>query len=154
MRAPDIALRPRWRHLAGALLACTAIQASAQSHEARQDGYVLRASTVPSQAIGEETARAHGIRPAPDRAVLNVSIQRDPPGTVATVRAQVTAETTDLVGRTRSVELREVVENGGVSYTGSYDVLPRQVLDFHITALPEQHAIPIILRFRDRIWTR
>ncbi|HZF78343.1 MAG TPA: hypothetical protein VEZ89_00995, partial [Rubrivivax sp.] len=44
--------------------------------------------------------------------------------------------------------------NGMVSYMGSYRFLPREVLDFHITAQPEGRQQALTLKFRDRLGRR
>lgn len=141
----------------GALLLCAlSAGVSAQSHEVRREGVVLRSSTVASDRIDAATARLHGIEPSPDRAVLNVVVLSAKAGDQATLPAQVSASTRNLAGVRHDIEMREVRENDRVSYIGSYSFVPREVLDFEITARPTgaTRQKPVTLKYRDRMWAR
>ena len=136
-----------------ALAVCTT-SSQAQVHETRQGDHVLRSSTVASDSIDPATAARHKIEPAASRAVLNVLVlsrggAADTPGTAA-----VTATMRNLAGVRRDIGLREVSENGRVSYVGSYEFLPREVIDFQITALPAgvQPDRMLKLNYRERMW--
>ena len=135
-----------------ALLSLGCTTAWAQAHEARSGSFVLRSSAVASQTFSASAAKAHGIKPAADRAVLNVLVERTDGGTRTNVPATVQASVTNLAGIRRNVEMRRVVGNGMVSYLGTFDFLPREVLDFRIVATPEGSAAPIELIYRDRMW--
>ena len=136
---------------AGAM-AATCAEAFAQAHEKRVGPWVLRGSTVSSETFDETAARTHGIDPGPTRAVLNVTLSRASDEPRANLRADVEASITDLAGRSIDVPMREVVGNGMVSYLGTVDFAPRQVLDFRIVARPHPDGAPITLEFRDRMW--
>ena len=133
-------------------LAFASLEVKAQAHEKRVGAYVLRSSTVASETFAEATARAHGIDPAPTRAVLNVTVLRDSGGVLKNVRADVRASAVDMLGRPRDIPLRPIVGNGMVSYLGSFDFLPREILDFRVVARPDDGGAPITLEFRDRMW--
>ena len=134
------------------LMAFAPATAWAQAHEARSGSYVLRGSVVASQSFAASTARAHGIEPAADRAVLNVVVERTSGGATVNVPAAVQASTTNLAGVRRGIEMRPVVGDGQVSYLGTFDFLPREVLDFRVVATPEGGSAPIELVYRDRMW--
>ncbi len=145
---------PRPRLIAAlGLGACTA-SSQAQVHETRQGDHLLRSSTVASDRIDPATARQHGIEPAASRAVLNVLVLRREGAADTPVAAAVTASMQNLAGVRRDISLREVSENGRVSYVGSYEFLPREVIDFDITALPEgaQPDGMLKLGYRERMW--
>lgn len=142
------------RSIAALTLAACAVGGQAQVHENRQGGYVLRSSVVASQDIDAVTAARHGIEPTTSRAVLNVLVIRRGGAADTPVAAAVTASMQNLAGVRRDISLREVSENGRVSYVGSYEFLPREVIDFQITALPDG-ALPdgmLKLRYRERMW--
>ena len=126
----------------------TAAPAWAQAHEAKSGSYVLRASTVGSDMLSAETARRHGIQRSPLRGVLNVTVLKDG----STVRADIEAVARNLTGRRRSVALTETTANGYVSYTGVYDFVHGEVLDFSIRAQPRGIDQRLNLTFRDRMW--
>lgn len=144
--------------LAFLLLAATAAAPAtvlAQAHETTRGGYTLRSSTVSSTNLDPATARKHGIEPSPTRGVLNVLVLRKRGKGQRTVHADVHAGIRGLTGATRNVPMKEVEQNGYVSYMGVYDFAPREVLDFHVTARPQgREATTLELKYRDRMWKR
>ncbi len=146
--------KTRVRICAGLLLATAAFCAVAQVHEARRGELVLRSSTVASDRINPATASKHGIEPFPTRGVLNVTVLRGRNG--KTVPAEVAASSINLAGVRQDIEMREVRAGDRVSYVGSYDFLPREVIDFEITARPlwPANSRPLTLKYRDRMWAR
>ena len=125
------------RLIAALALAACAASSQAQVHEIRQGDHLLRSSTVTSNSIDPATAERHGIKPAANRAVLNVLVLRRSGAVDTPVTAAVTAFMQDLAGVRQDISLRKVSENGRVSYMGTYDFLPREVIDFKVTALPD-----------------
>lgn len=139
----------------GALaLALASIAAPAQPHQASRGDLTLRGSTVASGVIDPATAARHGIDQAPDVGVLNVLLARSRDGNLHPVPAHVQAEAWSLSGVRQKIEMREVRAEGRVAYLGTYDFLPREVVDFRITARPrdEPGLPPLSLAFRDRMW--
>lgn len=138
--------------LAAAVLLAVAQPALAQSHEVRRGDLTLRSSIVSSERIDPATAARHGIEPSPGTAVLNVVLLRG--NARETVPAEVSATARSLSGVRQEIGLREVRENGRVSYLGSYDVLPREVIDLEVKAKPLQAERPpaLVLRWRERMW--
>lgn len=134
------------------LLAALAFAAAAQPREARRGDLVLRSSTVASERIDAATAARHGIEPAANRAVLNVVLLRGPKR--QPVAAEVTASSRNLAGVRQEIGMKEVREGGRVSYVGSYEFLPKEVLDIEITAKPlrPDEARPLTLSYRERMW--
>lgn len=142
------------RFTAALALAACAAGSHAQSHETRQGDHLLRSSTVASDRIDPATAGQYGIEPAASRAVLNVLVLRRSGALDVPVAATVTASMQNLAGVRRDIALREVSENGRVSYIGSYEFLPREVIDFEVTAVPQgaQPASPLKLSYREQMW--
>jgi hypothetical protein len=136
-----------------ALAACTT-SSQAQMHETCHGDHLLRSSTVASDRIDSVTAARHGIEPAPSRAVLNVLVLKRSGAADTPVAAVVTASMQNLAGVRRDISLREVRENGRVTYLGSYEFLPREVIDFQITAVPDgmQPGTMLKLSYRERMW--
>jgi Domain of unknown function (DUF4426) len=134
------------------LLGGLACAAAAQPREVTRGDLVLRSSTVASERIDPATASRHGIEPSPNRAVLNVVLLRGPKR--EPVPAEVTALSRNLAGVRRDIELKEVRENERVSYVGSFEFLPKEVIDIEITARPVQpdQARPLTLSYRERMW--
>ena len=140
------------RFIPAMVLACAACAVAAQPREVSRGDLVLRSSTVASERIDPATASRHGIEPAPNRAVLNVVLLRGPKREA--IAADVTALTRTLAGVRREIALKEVRENDRVSYVGSYEFLPKEVIDVEITARPLQpdQSRPLTLSYRERMW--
>jgi hypothetical protein len=136
------------------LLSLVAAAAAAQPREVRRGDLVLRSSTASSERIDPETASRHGIDPAPNRAVLNVVLMRGK--NRQTIPAEVTASSRNLAGVRRKIDMLEVRENERVSYIGTYEFLPREVVDINIRAKPLRpvKSRPLTLRYRERMWQR
>jgi hypothetical protein len=134
-------------------LTSVALPALAQSHERSSGPYVVRSSSVASESIDEQTARANGVVPRPRLAVLNVVVQKtSETGARENVPAAVRATVRRLTGTRQSIDMRATRANGMVSYLGTYDHAPRQMLEFEITAVPEGSQRRIKLHYRDRMW--
>ncbi|WP_332743008.1 DUF4426 domain-containing protein [Hydrogenophaga sp.] len=136
-----------------AVLACTvwSAVALAQPHAVRHGLFTLSSSVVNTQSISAETARQHGIEPSEQRAVLNVVVFRDVDGVQWPIRAAVSATRTTLLGVQRDVELRQVEDQGRVSYVGTFEFVPREVLDFSVTARIDPASPLLELSFRERM---
>ncbi|WP_325170144.1 DUF4426 domain-containing protein [Noviherbaspirillum pedocola] len=125
----------------------------AQSHSVSEGPYVLRASTVSSESLPEETARANGIHHDPRRGVLNVMVAEKKDRALLTTHARVHADARDLTGQRRRIPMREIDSNGSVTYLGTYDFVEGEVIDFLIEAEPMRGDRKLRLTFRDRLWT-
>lgn len=137
--------------VAAAFLLALAPPSLAQTHEVRAGDLTLRSSTVSSDRIDPATAARHGIEPSPRTAVLNVVVLRG--SARETVPAEVSATARSLSGVRQEIGMREVRENGRISYLGSYDVLPREVMDLEVKARPLAENPPaLVLRYRERMW--
>jgi hypothetical protein len=97
------------------------------------DGYQVRWNTTVSGFLPRETIETHTLRPE-GRGVLNVVILKDSAEQQlpVTVTAEVSATVTDMVGRVRPVDLREISENNRTSYLGTFDVEDGQLLRFDL----------------------
>lgn len=137
-----------------ALSLAAAAPAWSQAHSQQFGAYTLQSSSVNSEMLSPETARAHGIERDPRRAVLNVVVQKKNDGQDAgrTVPARVQARVTSLAGVVNEIEMRETRAQGRVAYTGSYTILPRQVIDITVTARPEGGSEPLTMTYRERMW--
>jgi hypothetical protein len=145
-------MRTYSRRLACALAALcllgTPAAARAQAHERHAGPYTLRASTVGSESISAQTAKAHGIERSPSRALINVTLMRNG----KTVPARLTVHARNLAGMSRPIDMRPTPANGYISYDGVYEFVNGEVLDFTIRAQPEGRDQAVTLGFRDRMW--
>jgi hypothetical protein len=135
-------------------LAVVAPRAAAQAHIQAAEDHILRASTVSASNLSDEMRNEYGIPLAANTAVLNVTVQRKTDGAPRNVPARLEVQARNLYGMETGVEMRKVVANGLVSYLGTYEFLPRETLDFRITAHPEGTQQSVTLEFRDRLGHR
>jgi len=135
-------------------LAVAALPSKAQPIVETSGNYVLRASTVSAANLPDAMRKKHGIPTASNTAVLNVTVQYTSDGVLRNIPARLEVRARNLLGVETGVDMRGVVANDMVSYMGSYRFLPREVLDFQITAYPEGVQRPITLQFRDRLGRR
>lgn len=149
---PRLSGRLAGRLAIGLLLWSLALAAAAQPREIRRGDLVLRSSTVSSERVDPAAASRHGIEPAANRALLNVVLIRGKAG--KTIPAEVTASARNLAGVSQKIEMLEVRENERVSYVGTYEFLPREVIEFKIEARPLQppNSRPLTLSYRERMW--
>jgi len=142
---------------ATAVLVCLSVAAppsKAQAHVETSGNYILRASTVSATNLPDAMRKKYGISTAPHTAVLNVTVRHASDGVLRNMPARVEVRARNLLGVETGVDMREVVADDMVTYMGSYSFLPREVLDFQITAYPEGAQRAITLQFRDRLGRR
>lgn len=126
--------------------------AHAQMQEKTFENHVLRSSVVSSMSIPEASAAEHNIKRAPDLGILNVTVLKKGSQLTETVPAKVSAYAMDLAGTRRLIPMRETKANGWVSYTGTFPFAPREVLDFTVSAQPENVGQPLEMTYRERLW--
>ncbi|MBA3625829.1 MAG: DUF4426 domain-containing protein [Methylibium sp.] len=112
--------------------------------------YTVRASAIGSEVLPPGTAERHDIDRAADRGVLNLVILERRDGRQATVPATVTASKDNLLGQTEEIAMREVRENGRVSYFGTFGFAPLRNFRFTITAQPAGSSETLRIEFEDR----
>jgi hypothetical protein len=128
----------------------------AQPRESWAGNFVLRSSTVASDRIDPATAERHGIEPSPTRGVLNaVVLERGANGQERPVAAKVSVVSRTLAGVTQDIPMKAVKENGRISYVGTFEFLPRETLEFVVTAAPmAKQAVSLRLQYQERMWAR
>jgi len=104
---------------------------------ARVGDVTIRASLVPTTSLGTEAAARHGIAREPDTVLLLVGVRRGEGAAETSMPAAVRASVTDLRGRTRPLDLRELRSEAGpgeplLDYAGTVAVSPPDTLRFEI----------------------
>ncbi|MEJ2575908.1 MAG: DUF4426 domain-containing protein [Gammaproteobacteria bacterium] len=111
--------------------------AATADNSTKVPGYTIHHNVFTTDALSPEVANAYDIRRSSNRAMLNVSVIRDVPGSTGkAVPARVTAVATNLMGQQRDVPLREVREGEAIYYIGDFLVGHREVLDFDLSVAP------------------
>lgn len=123
-------------------------------HVSESGRYALRANAINSEFLPPGTAARHGIDRASDRGVLNLAVLEGEGTARVTVPAKVSATKDNLLGQVEEIEMREVLDNGRVSYVGTFGFAPLRNLHFTITARPAGSRETLRLQFEDRFEVR
>ena len=152
VRTDDGVTRRAALTLAGVLVVPAARPAAVHDHVKRAGEYVLRAHTVRADTLPAAMRKAHGI--AAGQGVLRVVVQRRHGGRWRDVPATLMVSTRGPYGVPTRMVMRQVATDAGVSYVGVYEILPRSVLNFRITARPEGARTDIGLVLTDWLGQR
>lgn len=101
--------------------------------------YVVHFNAQSTAELPPEVARGYNITRSKNRAMLNVTIIRKEQGTIGRpVTGSVSARATNLTGQLKTVEMREIVEDGGaaVYYIGETQVANGETLIYTIDVTP------------------
>lgn len=135
--------------LAGALAACSgdggrpatpATPSTQQEAVSRIGDVTVRASVVPTMALGEAVAREYGIHRDDRQLMLLVAVRQGPEAQERALPARITATVTDLRGRAHAVELRELRTGDLLDYVGTLEVDLPDTLRFDLTIVREDGA--------------
>lgn len=120
----------------------------AQAHAQKFGDYTVRSSTVGSQHVSPSTAKEHGIERSPKHAVVNVTVMKNDQA----IPAQVSVTAQNLTGLRRQIDMKETKVGNYVSYTGSYDFVHGEVIDFTVQATPRGSDKVLTMSYRERMW--
>lgn len=138
--------------VASALL-CLAQPASAQNM-VESGGYVVHYNALSTMQLTPEIARNYRITRSPNRAFMNISVQRrGEDGLPFAVPAEVEASATNLTGQRRNLSVREVRDGDALYYIAETGISNRETLVFDVSVLPEGAATPTTLRFQQQFFT-
>jgi hypothetical protein len=120
----------------------------------RTGGYTIHHNALTTDSLPAQVATAYRIQRSKNRALLNVSVIRDEPGTLGTpVRAEIKAVARTLFGQIRPIEMREVIEDQAIYYIADFPVAHREVLNFDLEVFPEGGRYPLRANMRQEFWT-
>lgn len=101
-------------------------------------GYVIHHNAFTADTLSADIATNYQLTRSKNRGILNVSvIQEVPNSTGKAVKAEVTANATNLSGQHREVPLREIVDGDAVYYIGEFRIANQETLNFVIEVQPE-----------------
>ncbi len=117
-------------------------------------GYTIHHNALTTDSLPVQVATAYGIQRSKNRALLNVSVILEEPGTLGTpVRANIKAVARTLYGQIRPLEMREIVEDKAIYYLADFPVANREVLHFDFEILPEGGRYPLRASMRHEFYT-
>ncbi len=121
----------------------------------KADGYTIHHNAFLSNELSAEVLKQYGIRRSPNRALINISIIKDVPGTTGTpVTAKVTVTARNLRGQIRTIPLREIKEQNAVYYIGEFLVENQEEVNFSIEAQPEGDSKMLHATLKQQFFTR
>ena len=134
--------------------ALSSFSANAQQAQQFEDDTV-HYNALNSSLISPQVAKAYGIKRSGSRALINVTVMKNtenqPP---KAVKAMVSATGRDLLGQTRSIQMREILEGGdAIYYIGEMPVRNMETFDFTIKVTPEGRSQPFEVKFRQQFYT-
>lgn len=139
---------------AALLLAALAAPDAAAQNMVESGDYVVHYNALLSTQLSPEVARSYSITRSPNRALLNVSVQRaGPDGARPSLTAEVQASATNLTGQRRNLAVREVREGDSIYYLSETGVSHLETLVFDVVVLPEDASVPVTLRFQQQFFT-
>lgn len=97
--------------------------------------HVVHFSAQSTDQLTPEVARAFNIVRSKNRAMLTVSVLREPDNKPVTAAVSVT--TVNLTGQLKSVSMRKIEEGEAIYYVGEVAVANRETLVFDISITPE-----------------
>lgn len=109
----------------------------------RIPGYTIHHNALTTDSLPPQVANAYQIRRSKNRAMLNVSVIKDIPGTTGQpVGAAVRVVAKNLMGQGRDIPMREIREGTAVYYIGDFLVSNHEQLRFEMEVTPEgeRHA--------------
>lgn len=127
---------------------------AAAENSTRTGGYTIHHNALTTDTLPAQVATAYRIQRSKNRALLNISVIRDEPGTMGTpVKAEIRAVARNLFGQIRALEMREVVEDRAIYYIADFPVAHREVLNFEFEIMPEGGRFPLQANMRQEFWT-
>ncbi len=125
------------------MLLVSPLLASAEN-STQTGGYTIHHNALTTDILPVQVASAYGIQRSKSRALLNISVIRDEPGTTGTaVHADITAVAKTLHGQIRPLALREIVEDTAIYYIADFPVAHRELLRFELEIMPEGDRYPL-----------
>lgn len=134
------------------LLATMALATPAQAQQSQTFGeYEIHYNALPTSLLSADIARAYGLSRSPNRAMVSITIIRDGEAQ----KGQVSVIARNLVGQSKSVEIREIIEQDtAVYYIGELRVAHMETVRFKLQIKPEGFAqAPLELDFQQQFYT-
>ena len=137
-----------------ALLFLLATSVVSAENSTKENGYTIHHNAITTDMLTPEIAREYGLIRSRNRAMLNVSVIKQVPGTTGQpVEADVRASSTNIIGQQRRLRMREIREGEAIYYIGDFLVRNEEQLNFHIDVKPEGEVTWIPAAFSQTFYT-
>ncbi len=110
-------------------------------------------STLNTNMLSPDVARAYGIQRSGNRAMLNVTVlDKSDSGLNSAMTASVSAEATNLTGQRRVIDLQEIRDQDAIYYVGTFRIHNEEMLNFQLSVQPEGIPRPRQISFRQQFF--
>ena len=118
-------------------------------------GHTVHHNALLTSDLSPEIANAYSIRRSSNRAMLNVSVIKDKPGTIGTpVTAAVSVTALNLRGQSRTIPMREIKETDAVYYIGDFLVENQEIVNFTIQVKPAGNDTVSTMTLKQQFFTK
>jgi len=114
--------------------------------------YEAHYSAINTSQLSPTVARAYGIQRSKNRSMLNIAVLRSGDPEDEPVSATVAAETVNLTGQRRTIELREIRDQGAIYYVGTFRITNEERVTFRIGVQPEGRSTPYEFTFQQQFF--
>ena len=146
----DLSHSPRWRLIAGLLLAYCALPAAAQQ-STRYEQFELHHSIVYTTFLSPEVAAEYGIARGTDKAILTLSVRDADSGDIAGRPMKIEGQTWDLITG-GEMQIKEIREGRATYYIVPFEFLDREYRFFEFTFQPEGAASAFEHKMKVQLW--
>ena len=137
-----------------ALLFMLVTSVASAENSTKDNGYTIHHNAITTDMLTPEIAREYGLIRSRNRAMLNVSVIKQVPGTTGQpVEADVRPSSTNILGQQRRLRMREIREGEAIYYIGDFLVRNEEQLNFHIDVKPEGEVTWIPAAFSQTFYT-
>ena len=135
-------------HLLALILAFSAASAVAGEGAAVRDAgdYAIHYNAMPSNRLDPEVAERHGLERSEERCVVTVAVIEKRSGNP--VEATLMASATREDGRMHHLDMRKIMDEGGVYYVGEVPLTPPASVEFTLEIQPGPDMAPHTIRFQ------
>lgn len=138
----------------GSLLLILSISESVADQSRDFGDYTIHYSAFTTDVLTADVARSYNITRSKNRALLNISVlEKVLDASIKPVRAQVVASATNLSSQLKSLEIREIAEQGAIYYISEIPVAHRETLNFNIAVTPEGETNTYRFSFDQQFFT-
>jgi len=109
-------------------------------------------SAINTSQLSPTVARAYDIQRSSNRAMLNIAVLRSGDPEAEPVSAIVTAQTVNLTGQRRVIEMREIRDQGAIYSIGTFRITNEEIITFRVTVQPEGRAAPYEFTFQQKFY--
>jgi hypothetical protein len=116
--------------------------------------YTIHYNAFTTDVLTADVARSYNITRSKNRALLNISVlKKVMDASVKPVRAQVQASATNLSAQLKTLEVRELNDQGAIYYIAESQVNHRETLKFEIAVTPAGEENTYRLSFSQQFFT-